>query len=111
MWICNVELKKNKKICKKEVIPEGWTKGRNKWKASIRFEKGLKREESHREKYRLLLEKFASGSWESIRDFSRSDDCDVSHVSLTKYWSKYFKIKFDKGKQFQSGRVGNAAHC
>lgn len=31
MWICNIELKKNKKISKNEEIPDGWEKGRNKW--------------------------------------------------------------------------------
>jgi hypothetical protein len=32
MWICNVELEENKKISKDDIIPEGWIKGRNKWK-------------------------------------------------------------------------------
>ena len=32
MWICNLELKENKKISKEEEIPDGWIKGRNKWK-------------------------------------------------------------------------------
>lgn len=32
MWICNVGLEENKKINKYELIPEGWIKGRNKWK-------------------------------------------------------------------------------
>lgn len=31
MWICNTELKENKKIKKEDEIPEGWIKGRNKW--------------------------------------------------------------------------------
>lgn len=30
-WICNLELKENKKISKEEEIPEGWVKGRNLW--------------------------------------------------------------------------------
>jgi len=32
IWICNIELKENKKISKDGDIPEGWIKGRNKWK-------------------------------------------------------------------------------
>ena len=32
MWICNIELEENKKISKDITIPEGWVKGRNKWK-------------------------------------------------------------------------------
>lgn len=31
IWICNLELQKNKKIKKDEDIPDGWVKGRNKW--------------------------------------------------------------------------------
>lgn len=34
MWVCNVELKENKKINKLDPIPEGWIKGRNKWNVS-----------------------------------------------------------------------------
>ena len=32
MWICNVDLQENRKISKEESIPDGWVKGRNKWK-------------------------------------------------------------------------------
>ena len=32
MWICNIDLEENKKISKDDIIPEGWVKGRNKWK-------------------------------------------------------------------------------
>jgi len=32
VWICNIELRQNKKIPKDEIIPNGWVKGRNKWK-------------------------------------------------------------------------------
>jgi sulfur relay (sulfurtransferase) DsrC/TusE family protein len=32
MWICNIELEENKKISKDSDIPEGWIKGRNKWR-------------------------------------------------------------------------------
>jgi hypothetical protein len=31
-WICNLENKENKKVKKEEDIPNGWIKGRNKWK-------------------------------------------------------------------------------
>ena len=30
-WICNIELKQNKKIAKNEIIPENWIAGRNRW--------------------------------------------------------------------------------
>jgi len=36
MWICNLDLKENRKIKKDEAIPEGWIKGRNKWNAKKR---------------------------------------------------------------------------
>jgi len=31
-WICNIELKENKKVSKHEDLPDGWVLGRNKWK-------------------------------------------------------------------------------
>jgi len=31
MWICNINLRKNKKILKMQAIPEGWIRGRSKW--------------------------------------------------------------------------------
>jgi hypothetical protein len=35
-WICNIELKQNKKIKKDTAIPNGWILGRNKWNLSNR---------------------------------------------------------------------------
>ena len=32
MWICNLNLKENRKISKDSLIPDGWIVGRNKWK-------------------------------------------------------------------------------
>lgn len=37
MWVCNNDLKKNRKIKKNDTIPEGWVKGRNKWKTKCRY--------------------------------------------------------------------------
>jgi len=44
MWICNIELKENKKIPKNDIIPDGWVKGRNKWndRQCIKCGKGFK---------------------------------------------------------------------
>lgn len=36
MWICNTDLKQNKKILKTEEIPRGWICGRNKWPKEIK---------------------------------------------------------------------------
>jgi hypothetical protein len=38
-WICNIELKQNKKILKEEAIPSGWVTGRNKWNVPKKTEK------------------------------------------------------------------------
>jgi len=32
MWICNVDLRENRKISKDEILPDGWIAGRNRWK-------------------------------------------------------------------------------
>lgn len=37
MWICNNDLKKSTRIPKTERIPDGWIKGRNKWKKNNKF--------------------------------------------------------------------------
>lgn len=51
MWICNIDHKENKKIKKDELIPEGWIKGRNKWKKPLYTRKftdeGLKKFRAH----------------------------------------------------------------
>ena len=35
-WICNIDLKENKKIKKEDEIPDGWIAGKNKWKRFIK---------------------------------------------------------------------------
>lgn len=35
-WICNIELKQNKKIKRDDFLPEGWIFGKNKWNLSNR---------------------------------------------------------------------------
>jgi hypothetical protein len=42
MWICNLDLKENKKIAKYDEIPEGWIAGRNKWKSLYKTKKCIK---------------------------------------------------------------------
>ncbi len=42
-WICNLELKENKKIKNDEEIPEGWICGRSKWKDYDKKREKLKR--------------------------------------------------------------------
>ncbi len=44
-WICNLELKENRKINKNEIIPSGWILGRNKWIIPVK---------KNRKKIRLL---------------------------------------------------------
>jgi len=36
MWICNIDLKQNRKIKKSDEIPVGWIKGSNKWNKLIK---------------------------------------------------------------------------
>jgi hypothetical protein len=41
-WICNIDLKENKKITSTEPIPNGWVAGRNKWVTPKEKEKVVK---------------------------------------------------------------------
>jgi hypothetical protein len=34
-------------------------------------------------------EKFKKGNYKSINEFSKSNDCNVSVVALSKYWNKF----------------------
>lgn len=106
-WIYNNDLKESKKIPKSEKIPEGWLKGRvlnfsyldkcciecgnnlnliKKSKTKICGNCKFKYTEL---KYKELFAKFKNGNYKSINEFSKSDDCDVSVVALSKYWNKY----------------------
>lgn len=42
-WICNLELKENRKISKTDELPQGWILGRNKWKLKTQEQKVLLR--------------------------------------------------------------------
>ena len=58
MWICNVELQKNKKISEGEEIPQGWVRGRNKWSVWYTTDKALRKSkklnlQSLRDKYSI----------------------------------------------------------
>lgn len=66
MWICNIELRANKKIKKDKNIPDGWVKGRNKWKA--------KTEEEKRNRVKLSGRKRRHGTKKCI--YCGSEDCE-----------------------------------
>ncbi len=55
IWICNLELKENKKINKIDDIPDGWIKGRNKWNEIER--KQLQIEQKNEKKKKLKIER------------------------------------------------------
>jgi hypothetical protein len=42
-WICNLELKENRKISKIDELPQGWILGRNKWNVKPKLSKEERR--------------------------------------------------------------------
>jgi hypothetical protein len=108
IWICNLELKENKKIKKEEEIPEGWIKGRNKWKYTPDRKKiGTKEhskmvsewmkqrreaEESERAEYKLKLSKainkdFLESGYNSFSKFALDNHkkYNIGYGSMYKY--------------------------
>lgn len=91
-WIFNEEIQRNRKIKANESIPYGWQKGRvYNWNIDKTSEKLLRKslkDDTKREQFQQLWEKFLNGSYTSIRDFAKKE-YDKSHVYLTKNWKKY----------------------
>lgn len=112
MWICNVELKENKKISKGDDIPDGWVKGRNVWnRAESEKEKAERerkkvesekekaereRKKAEREKEKIedakyfidLFEIFKKGDFISVSEFYKKIKPEFSLMTLVKKWSK-----------------------
>ena len=110
-WVCNVELKQNKKISKDGAIPMGWVKGRNRWKVidsltekrntqSIRIarkaalvsdQQRVKEFESERKRlYAVkLFNEFKLSGCRSMRQFVQISAYPYSQHSLSKMWKKY----------------------
>jgi hypothetical protein len=65
MWISNIELKQSKKIKKTDEIPEGWVKGRNKWKRNKKT------------KVKCVI---CGNIFETIRSKYCSDDCRKKRI-------------------------------
>jgi len=90
IWISNLELRKNDRIQKNENIPEGWIRGRNKWKAK-----------DEAEKYWKL---FSEGNYKSVNEFCKLV-YPKSIVYLTRnLWSNFipeYKEKSKQGKNFK----------
>lgn len=112
-WICNVDLKENKKIKKDDPLPEGWILGRNKWnllhKERIKKEAkkvSEKKKESREEKLRKetlhYWDLFKRGNYSSVREFCR-EVYPKSHVIFTKHLKKFVE-EYDpsRGKNFSS---------
>ena len=65
-WICNIELKENKKISKQENLPEGWILGRNKWKLYDIQSKKIK-EKTVKQKREKLSKQIVITDGENVR--------------------------------------------
>jgi hypothetical protein len=94
MWICNLELKENKKISKEEPIPNGWVRGKDAWNRLARLKEKKKNSEKLRKdideqlklKYTSLWKQFKDSECQSLSEFSKV--CEVSRISM----AKNFKI-------------------
>ena len=93
IWICNPNLKQNKKISKNDPIPEGWIKGRSVWNKLQSEKNRIKRKErlfaSRSENaYRIYYDFL--GKRTTLRDYAEQH-YPFSYVSLHKLFKKYIK--------------------
>lgn len=100
-WICNVNLKKNRKISNDEDIPTGWIIGRNAW---LKLEKHIQKDKAKKElllkkqKYfKCLHEQFKIQKC-SLRKFVEMGLYNKSHVALHKNFKKYILL-YSNGKR------------
>lgn len=107
-WICNIELKENRKISKDKPIPDGWVAGRNIWvlieKRNSRKSKNRVIRESRLQASLILRKKkalyhmrvFCSGAFDSVSDYCRKTKCDqkeISNLFLSLNWIKHNSIR------------------
>jgi hypothetical protein len=91
-WICNIELKENKKISKQDAIPNGWISGRNKWNIRIKDsqntdQKSVKSKSNLQEEARRMWSMFILGNYKSVNEFAKN--VNMSQRVLSSRFSKY----------------------
>lgn len=104
IWISNIDLKKTKMINSTSEIPEGWIKGRNKWKLhrSGNRKPGQAKAERSKLKAERLFKLFCENDFKSLNAFAKSDWCDISQPALTKILKKYVpEYNTSQGKSFK----------
>jgi len=87
MWICNLDLKENKKISKDDDIPDGWVKGRNKWKENHLILKRKRDKIKALDSAKRIFNDFEKSGL-SLREYA-NNHYKYSHVSLFKLFKKY----------------------
>jgi len=99
MWICNLELKENKKISKDDMIPEGWVVGRYLWKKvdknkqreykrTIKFENTKK---YYTEMYNKMI--FEKSTLQSFAEKYYDKSYVSLHLNFVKYVDGYSKTQ------------------
>jgi hypothetical protein len=104
MWICNLELKENKKIKKDEEIPDGWVKGRNGWNKRTKEQISLNaRKNRFKRKYKNRVECDCCGkikclNIEICRCFPHLKNAflnlgfDVKKLKTNEFYDEYYRI-------------------
>lgn len=96
MWITNgIESKKIKKI---DPLPKGWKKGRL-LKPKAQGPSYNAKWHNERRKSKELYRAFCDGGYDSIRDFANSDECDISHVSVSKRFKNHLNLTIKHGRK------------
>jgi len=110
-WICNLELKQNKKISKDCDIPDGWLIGRNLWN-SISRDKAKAETKTNsliaidkaksitNEKYLKLIDDYCKGNFISINQFSKI--CNIHQRVLSNIFRRFGYSSSSRRKAYSS---------
>ena len=86
MWICNIELKENKKIPKDSEIPASWIKGRNKWNVKPRMAKPRNPRDYSKtlDKAERLYRLFRNKDYKSVTEFITTENINMTLQGVCK---------------------------
>lgn len=106
-WVFNPTTNETLKLANGSIIPSGYHKGRSgKFcdncadvvKSHVKFcpdcrklMAHTKRKSNTNETYKKLYDVYIAGNYKSLREFARSDDCNVSHVMLANKFKHLLK--------------------
>jgi hypothetical protein len=103
MWICNANLKENKKISKDSEIPKGWQKGRNVWNRKTKDQKNLHARKNYfKRKYpdakchycgnEICVDQKICSHFSHIKKAFINLGFDIKKLKTNEFYNEYYRI-------------------